>query len=180
MNYAATILIFSNPPNELLWFSFTPFVFALFTIFASITVSWLCCDLLLYINISCNKKLTFPSNFYYIINMNTSGGSTVQSGLLGTPIKLSVQLLELASSSTAVDEIASSWTVDSINTMYLTKQQSQSESAPSDARTQSQKNLINLPPLHQVRTLDLWLSSSMSLTAACQTAARRLGLDPSR
>ena len=114
--------------------------------------------------------------------MNTIGGSTIQSGLLGIPIKLTVQLLELASNSIAVDEAmaVSSWTVDSINSIYLSRQRSQVESAPSGARPQSQKNLINLPPLHQVRTLDLWLSSSMSLTAACQTAARKLGLDPSR
>ena len=110
----------------------------------------------------------------------TSGGKCIQSGLLGTPIKISVQLVELSSNAAVIEGEIPPWTADSINSMYQSRKQSSSESAPSSAQAQALKNLIGLPRLHQVCKLDLWLSSSMPLTAACQTAAKLLGMDPSR
>lgn len=104
---------------------------------------------------------------------------------MGTPIKLKMQHIELAdapSSSNTTSDTGSggrveSWTVDSITSMYLGRDPG---SAPGGARAAALRNMVGLPRLRVVRTLDLWVSSSKPLTAVCQEAAVALGLDPAR
>jgi beta-phosphoglucomutase-like phosphatase (HAD superfamily) len=104
---------------------------------------------------------------------------------MGTPIKLKMQHIELAdavsSSYTSLENGNGGrdepWTADSITAMYLGRD---SGSSTGVARAAALRNMIGLPKLRVVRTLDLWVASSKPLTAVCQEAARALGLDPNR
>ena len=116
------------------------------------------------------------------------GGNVLLSGLLGTPVKVQIQHIELLDVSTSFstssmqhpDGLDVPWTVDSISSMYLQHAPSTLHSITNGLRTTALKNMIGMPKLRTVRTIDLWLSSSMPLTAACQKAATSMHLDPTR
>ena len=109
----------------------------------------------------------------------------MRAGLMGTPIKLKMQHIELedaASSSYITSENGAGgrvepWTADSITAMYLSRDPA---SSTGGARAAALRNMVGLPKLRTVRTMDLWVASSKPLTAVCQEAAIALGLDPNR
>jgi hypothetical protein len=99
-------------------------------------------------------------------------------------VKVQIQHVELLDASPTSWQLCEGagvpWTVDSITSMYLQHAPSSVQSATNGLRTTALKNIIGMPKLRTVRTIDLWLSSSMPLTAACQKAASSMHLDPSR
>jgi hypothetical protein len=102
--------------------------------------------------------------------------------MMGTPIKLKMQHIELAdaassSYSSSENGRVEPWTADSITAMYLGRDPGSSSGG---ARAAALRNMVGLPKLRVVRTMDLWVASSKPLTAVCQEAAVSLGLDPNR
>ena len=118
-------------------------------------------------------------NFYHHL-----GGAQVLPGILGTPVKLKIQHIELETVQKRYfneedHDGGGPWTADSITSMYLSRATS-TDSLINRTRALALKNVVGLPPLRVMRTSDLWVSSSTPLSVACQRAAAAVQIHHSK